>query len=189
MRIIFERQPFGELERLVTQKLVEVVKEIAKKESANEKWLRQVARLSHRSYEQMRVALLEFQDEDVFNLSPKNCVAFLQPLIQSWDIDLKSFGMDVILNQRVAPGRPKKFEYVERESETTDKEEPGLTAYLQDASLSRGATPEEIAFLRKLRFNGKKPTALYYYREIQNFRDPLHFQAPSPKLLNPLGRA
>jgi hypothetical protein len=86
--------------------------------------------------------------------------------------------MDIILNHRVAPGPPKKFAYVERESETTDKEEAGLTAFLQNASLRRDATPEEIEFLRKLRFKGKRPTALYYYREIQNLRDPLHFQAP-----------
>ena len=178
VRTIFEQQPFGELERLVTQKLLEVVKGVASKELANEKWLRQMGRLIHRSYEQMRVTILEFLDEDVFNLSPQNCVAFLQPLIQSWDIDLTTFGMDIILNHRVAPGRAKKFEYVEKEPETTDKEEPGLTAFLQNASLSRDASAEEIEFLRKLRFKGKKPTALYYYREIQNLRDPLHFQAP-----------
>ena len=52
----------------------------------------------------MRVTILEFLDEDVFNLSPQNCLAFLQPLIQSWDIDLTTFGMDIILNRRVAPG-------------------------------------------------------------------------------------
>ncbi|MGA2985396.1 MAG: helix-turn-helix transcriptional regulator [Terriglobia bacterium] len=177
-QVIFERQPFGELERFVTQKLLEVAKGVAEKELENEKWLRRVARLSHRSYEQMRATILEFLDEDVFNLSPQNCVAFLHPLIQSWDIDLTTFGMDIILNHRVAPGRPKKFEYVEKEPETTDKEEPGLTDFLQSASLSRDASAEEIEFLRKLRFKGKRPTALYYYREIQNLRDPLHFQAP-----------
>jgi hypothetical protein len=26
-------------------------------------------------------------------------------------------------------------------------------------------------------FSGKRPTALYYYRELQNLRDPLHFRA------------
>jgi transcriptional regulator with XRE-family HTH domain len=175
LAIIFEQQPFGELERLVTQKLVEVAKEVARKELANEKWLHQVARLSRRSYEQTRVNVLEFLDEDVFSLSPEHCVAFLQPLIDTWDIDLKTFGMDIILNHRVAPGRPKKFEYVERAPETTDREEPGLTEFLQSASLSRNATAEEIDFLRRLRFNGKRPTALYYYRELQNLRDPLHF--------------
>src|SRR5208283_4071830 len=144
VRIIFKQQPFGEFERLVTQKLLEVVKGVAKKELANEKWLRQVARLSDRSYEQNRVTILEFLDEDVYNLSPQNCVAFLQPLIQLWDIDLATFSMDIVLNHRVAPGGSKKFEYVEKEPETAGKEEPGFTAFLQNASLSGGATAEEI---------------------------------------------
>jgi predicted transcriptional regulator len=179
VRVIFEQQPFGEIERLVTQKLLEVAKEVARKELANEQWLRQLAQLSYHSYEQMRVDILDFLDEDVFHLSPQNCVAFLQPLIQSWDIDLKTFGMDIILNHRVAPGRARKFEFVEREPEP-EKEEPGLTEFLQTPALCRDATPDEIAFLRKLRFNGKRPTALYYYREIQNLRDPLHFLTPEP---------
>src|SRR5208337_3943389 len=55
MRIIFEQQPFGELERLVTQKLLEVIKKVAKEELNSENWLHLVARLAGRSYEQMRV--------------------------------------------------------------------------------------------------------------------------------------
>ena len=39
-------------------------------------------------------------------------------------------------------------------------------------------TEDEIAFLRRLRFNGKRPTPLYYYRELQSLRDPLHFRVP-----------
>src|ERR1019366_4350228 len=46
LRVIFEKEPFGELERLVTQKLLDVVKGVAKKELQNENWLRLVARLS-----------------------------------------------------------------------------------------------------------------------------------------------
>jgi hypothetical protein len=42
--------------------------------------------------------------------------------------------------------------------------------------LSGTATKEEIELLRKLRFNGKRPTSLYYYRELQSLRDPLHFR-------------
>jgi hypothetical protein len=49
--------------------------------------------------------------------------------------------------------------------------------FLQDKSLSGDATEEEIAFLRQLRFMGKRPTPLYYYRALQNLRDPLHFHA------------
>src|SRR2546429_3010290 len=37
VRVIFEKQPFGELERLVTQKLLDVVKRVAKDELESEK--------------------------------------------------------------------------------------------------------------------------------------------------------
>src|SRR6266480_1128407 len=46
VRAIFEQQPFGELERLVTQTLLDVVKRVAKDELENDYWLRMVARLS-----------------------------------------------------------------------------------------------------------------------------------------------
>jgi transcriptional regulator with XRE-family HTH domain len=176
LRTIFEKQPFGELERLVTQKLLEVVKRVAKEELAREPWLRQVARLSHRSYAQMRVLMLEFLDTDIFHLSGEHCVAFLDPLIESWDIDLATFGMEIVLNRRLASEPVKKFAFVERDPAPPFDEEPGLTAFLQDAALSGEATAEEIAFLRQLRFKDKRPTPLYYYRELQNLRDPLHFR-------------
>src|SRR5436309_181455 len=178
IRAIFERQPFGELERLVTQKLLDVVKRVVKEELESENWLRLVGRLSNRSYEEMRVAILEFLDSDIFDVSIENCVGFLDPLIESWDIDLATFGVEIVLNRRVAPGHPKKFEFVEKEPELAFDQEPGLTKFLQDASLSGDATEEEIEFLKKLRFKGKRPTPLYYYRELQNLRDPLHFRAP-----------
>jgi len=173
---IFEKQAFGELERLVTQKLLDVVKRVAKEELENEHWLRTVARLSNRSYDQMRVMMLEFLDTDIFNLSIEHCVAFLDPLIESWDIDLATFDMGIVLNRRLAPGPLKKFGFVEREPDQPFGEEPGLKDFLQDPSLSGDATEEEIAFLKKLRFSRKRPASLYYYRELQNLRDPLHFR-------------
>ncbi|HXQ36379.1 MAG TPA: helix-turn-helix transcriptional regulator, partial [Anaerolineales bacterium] len=136
IRAIFEKQPFGELERLVTQKLLDVVKGLAKQELENEPWLRRVARLSHQSYEQIRVIVLEFLDTNIFNLSSENCVSFFNPLIESWDIDLATFEMEIVLNRRVAPGHLKKFEFVERESGKPLDEEPGFKEFLRDTSLS-----------------------------------------------------
>jgi len=174
VRAIFEKQPFGELERLVTQKLLDVIKKVAKEELNNENWLHLVARLAGRSYEQMRVTLLEFLDTDVFNLSPENCVSFLDPLIESWDVDLTTFGMEIVLNRRIASGDPRRFEFVETGPGQSEVE-PGFKEFLNDSSLSGTATTEEIELLRNLRFNGKRPTSLYYYRELQSLRDPLHF--------------
>src|SRR6267378_750843 len=176
IRIIFEKQPFGELERLVTQKLLDVIKKVAKEELNSENWLHLVARLAGRSYEQTRVTLLEFLDTDVFSLSPENCVSFLDPLIESWDVDLTTFAMEIVLNRRIASGYSKRFEFVETEPLQREVE-PGFTEFIKDSSLSGSATKEEIDLLKKLRFNGKWPTPLYYYRELQSLRDPLHFRA------------
>jgi hypothetical protein len=74
-----------------------------------------VAQLTGRSHEQMRVTLLEFVDTDVFNLSPENCISFLDPLIESWDVDLGTFDMEIVLNRRIASGNPKRFEFVEKD--------------------------------------------------------------------------
>jgi transcriptional regulator with XRE-family HTH domain len=175
VREIFEGQPFGELERLVTQKLLDVIKKVAKEELNSENWVHLVARLSGRSYEQTRVTLLEFLDTDVFTLSPENCVSFLDPLIESWDVDLATFGMEIVLNRRIASGDPRRFEFVETGPLQPDVE-PGFTEFIKDRSLSGNATKEEIELLKKLRFNGKRPTPIYYYRELQSLRDPLHFR-------------
>jgi len=175
VRAIFEKEAFGELERLITQKLLDVVKAVAREELKREDWLRIVARESGRSYKQMRVAVLEFLDADVFNITPNSCIAFLDPLIVSWDVDLASFGLEILLNRNVAPAHLKKFEFVEAGG-PSDKE-PGLQEFLKDRSLSGDATPEEVEFLKQLRSqNGRQPTALYYYRELQNLRDALHFR-------------
>src|SRR2546428_403939 len=49
VRAIFEKEPFGELERLITQTLLEVVKVLVREELGREKSLRTVARESNRS--------------------------------------------------------------------------------------------------------------------------------------------
>ena len=178
IQAIFEKQPFGELERLVTQKLLDVVKGVAKDELESETWLHSVARLTGRSYEAMRVSILEFLDADAFNVSAESCATFLEPLVESWDIDLATFGMEIVLNRRLIPGYAKKFEFVEKEAAQTE-EEPGLREFLRQPSMTGGATIDEIEFLKGLRFSGKHPMPLYYYRELQNLRDPLHFREGS----------
>lgn len=177
IRAIFERHPFGELEQLVTQKLLDVVSRVARAELENREWLHEFAQLSGKSYEQIRVIVLEFLDTDIFNISNDNCVSFLDPLIAHWDIDPSTFDMEIALNNRLVPGQPKKFVFVEKDLDTGLEVEPGLTEFLQDAKLSGNVTRDEIEFLRRLRFEGKRPGPLYYYRELQNLRDPLHFRA------------
>src|SRR5438128_3744341 len=117
VRDIFEKQAFGELERLVTQKLLDVTRRIAKDELKNESWLRAVAKLQKRSYEEMRVATLEFLDTDMFSISPHHCSTFLDPMIESWDIDPKTLGLEIALNRRLASIGLIEFQFTEVKSD------------------------------------------------------------------------
>ena len=184
IRVIFEKHPFGELERLVTKTILDLVKRIAKEELRNALWLRTVSKLAGRSYQEMRVAALEFLDTDILDLSHDNCVTFLEPVVASWDIDLIAFELDIELNPKVSPDASRKFRFAELPRADRAAREPAFVEFLQDRSLSGSATDDEIAFLAGLRFTTGRPTAIYYYRELQSLRDPLHFRplgAGSPK--------
>ena len=169
------------MERIVTQKLFDVAKAITKKGWTNENWLRMVARANRKSHEEMRVIILDFLDTDIFSLSIQNSVYFLEPLIQSWDFDLLAFSMTVVVVSKPGERQVKRFAFVETESVEIEKEEPGLTEFLQDRVLSANITDEELEFLKALRWNGRSPNSMYYYRELQNLRDPLNFRTNAAK--------
>lgn len=179
VRDIFEKQAFGELERLVTQKLLDVTKRIAKDELKNASWMRTLGRLGNRSYEEMRAIVLKFLDTDLFNISPDHCCIFLNLLIDSWDIDLRTFGMEIALNRRLTSTQRLKFHFMEIESDGSLEEEPGFLEFLHNPAMSGDATEEEVESLRRLRFKKRRPSPLYYYRELQSLRDPLHFRESS----------
>jgi len=48
--------------------------------------------------------------------------------------------------------------------------------FLEIVGTSRDATADEIEILRRLKIKGRTPTRMYYYRELQNLRDPLNFR-------------
>jgi hypothetical protein len=98
-------------------------------------------------------------------------MSFLEALIGSWDIDLRNFEMKVALEGGIV----KRFSFTEQSLAT--EPQPGLEQFLHDASLSGDATEEEIEFLKALQFKGRNPSRIYYYRELQSLRDPLHFPA------------
>ncbi len=187
VRDIFEKQAFGELERLVTQKLLDVTKRIAREELEKENWLRSVASMRKQSYEEARSVILDFLDTDVFNISAEQCTAFLAPLIESWDIDLANFSMDVFLNGRLSPVKQVNVQFVERDD--VAEVERGFEEFVGTPELRGDATEEELEFLRSLRFKRRRPTAVYYYRELQNLRDPLHFRERLGRSLQKRGDA
>jgi len=176
LRGIFEREPFGALERLVTQTLVDVVKGQVRAELGNEDWLRMIALAGGLSYEAVRERALDFMDSDVLHVSIENCVAFLDPVIASWDIDLATFGLEVLLNRQGTTGATRRFSFRESESDMPAGNDRGFREFLRDATLSGSATESELEYLRALPLRGRVPTALFYYRELQGLRDPLHFE-------------
>jgi transcriptional regulator with XRE-family HTH domain len=178
MRDIFEKHSFGELERLIVRKLLEVVKKIAKDGLKNEVWIQTFAKLHGRSQEETRFAILELLKADVFNLSAPQCSIFLDPLIVSWDIDLNVFAMEILLNRRFTSIHLKRFHFVESDSDG-HREEPGFREFLNTPDMSADATEQELDFLRSLNLKQNSPTPLYYYRALQTLRDPLHFANPS----------
>ncbi len=178
VRDIFEKQSFGELERLVTQKLLDVTKNIVRTESSSPTWLNALAKRRDPSSEKLPAAIAEFLDTDVFNISPDQCRMFLDPLIESWDIDLKTIAMEIVLNRRLAPVELIKFQFSEVTSDR--QEEPGFQDFLRDPGLSGDIAASETQILKGLKFGTARPNALFYYRALQNLRDPLHFTKTIP---------
>ena len=72
-----------------------------------------------------------------------------------------------------------KFQFVEVESNSSLEELPGFREFVRDPAMSEDVTEEEIEFLKSLQFKHGQPTSLYYYRELQSLRDPLHFRQES----------
>ena len=119
--------------------------------------------------------MLQFLDMAVCKVTRESMCSFLDPKIDSWYIHPKAFGMAVVPNRRLTAVNLKRFEFAEQESPQPVAIEPGLEQFLKDRSLSGDVTEEEIAFLKGLKLRGKRPSPIYYYRELQNLRDPLHF--------------
>ena len=176
VRAAFEARPFGTLERLVAQTLLKVAQGIARQQLDSATWMQLAARLGGRSHEEMRVIVLEFLDTDVFQVSSENCVAFIDPLVEGWDIDLDNLRLDVILNKELAATPERTFAFTERERSEGEDSEPVLAEFLADPRLSRDVTDGEIEILRTHRFGERRPTKLYYYRAVQSLRDSLHFE-------------
>ena len=135
LRRIFEKEPFGELERLVTQTLL---------------------RTAHGSAQP---------------ISEANCISSVSSRVKSWNIDVTTFAMRIVIDQKV-----RRFEFVETGPEQPNDMQPGLQQFLKDKSLSADVTQEETEFLMSLDLKARRPSALYYYRELQSLRDPIHFR-------------
>lgn len=103
-----------------------------------------MAELDGRKARANAARIQEFLKSDPFNISEEVCPSLLSGLIESRDIDLSTFRIDIIPNRRVVSGGRKRFEFVAREPERTGGLVPGFKDFLADTNLSGGATEEEI---------------------------------------------
>jgi len=170
MRTLFEKDSFGEMERLITRTLVDVVRDEARAHARDEAWLRTIAEASEQSYAKMRVRLIDLLDNDP-TASIGDFTLFIEPLIRLWTFDTEAF----VLQVRLASGLGRTFVFGEDvQQKTTTTDPAGLRAFLRDTRLSSGVTAEEMQVLR----NASVPSgnAVYYYRILQNLRDPMNFR-------------
>jgi transcriptional regulator with XRE-family HTH domain len=172
MRAIFEKEAFGHMERLITRTLIESIREQARGHARDEKWLQSITTNSGLTYRKMRVRLIDLLDSDPA-ASVGDFSDFIEPLVRSWDFDEQRF----VLTVQLTPGSTREFRFQEAVKPERSTAEPGLRAFLRDATLSSGATQSEVEFLRGIRFaDTQHPTAIFYYRTLQNLRDPLNFK-------------
>lgn len=170
MAAIFEKDAFGALEQLITRTLIEAIRDEARAHARDESWLRSLASKAVQSYRTMRVELIDLLDSDPFG-SIGDFTPFIDPLIRSWQFDLDRFTLTVALMSGVT----RRFEFREEVEEKPTPDEAGLKAFLRDTRLSAGITPEEIGILRSIRLP-RRATGIFYYRILQNLRDPLNFK-------------
>jgi transcriptional regulator with XRE-family HTH domain len=177
VRSVFETEPFGVVERIVARSLLNEVQSVARRELDREDWLRLAAAVGGRTLEEMRVLVLEFLDAEVYDVSNESCAAFLDPLVEQWDIDLDRLRLLITLHHELVTEPVRAYSFVE-EAHPRDggrRTTAGLAAFLDDATLASGVTERETALLRAQVFSGTRPNKLYYYRALQNLRDPIHF--------------
>jgi len=169
MRTLFEKDPFGEVERLITRTLIEVVRDEARTHARDEAWLRTLAEGSGESYRNMRVRLIDLLDNDP-SASIADFAPFVEPLVFLWNFDIDAFVLEV----RLTTGTTRTFVFGEDVKQKTTDDPAGLRAFLRDERLSSGVTAEEMQILRRLRIPSAKAT--FYYRILQSLRDPLNFK-------------
>jgi len=87
----------GEIEHLIVGRLLQVAQGFVNRKLEDEVGLRMAATRDGCTYLEARMRLLEFLDADAESLTPRDCDEFLRPRITSWDLDLDTQTMRIVL--------------------------------------------------------------------------------------------
>jgi transcriptional regulator with XRE-family HTH domain len=108
-RVIARRiaRPGGaELECLIVDRLLAVAKGFARRQLEDEFGVRVAARRAGLRSAERRMQLLDFLDTTPTTVTPADIVAFVQPRLAAWDIDLETRAMRIVLRSGdPTPGR------------------------------------------------------------------------------------
>ncbi|PYO99057.1 MAG: hypothetical protein DMD61_08305 [Gemmatimonadetes bacterium] len=87
----------AELDHVIVGRLLQVAQGFVNRKLEDEVGLRMAATRDGCTYLEARMRLLEFLDADAESLTPRDCDEFLRPRITSWDIDLETHAMRIVL--------------------------------------------------------------------------------------------
>ncbi|HYT71292.1 MAG TPA: helix-turn-helix transcriptional regulator [Gemmatimonadales bacterium] len=86
-----------ELECLIVERLLEVAQGFVSRRLEDEVGMRVAATREGRSYLDARMRLLEFIDATPDSITPQDCDEFVRPRIASWDLDVDTRAMRIVL--------------------------------------------------------------------------------------------
>lgn len=87
----------AELENVIVSRLLQVAQGFVNRKLEDEVGLRMAATRDGCTYLEARMRLLEFLDADAQSVTPRDCDEFLRPRITTWDIDLETRAMKIVL--------------------------------------------------------------------------------------------
>ncbi len=104
----FAHKRYAPLAHLVVERLLEVARGFARRQLEDEVGMRVTASRDGSSFIDVRMRLLEFLDVTPESLTPEDCADFIRLRIASWDIDLETYAMRIILRSQEAAPRQKR---------------------------------------------------------------------------------
>jgi hypothetical protein len=101
-----------ELERLIAERILSVAKSFVGRQLEDEVGVRAAAKREGVEYLDMRIRMLDFLDARADTLTPAHHAHFVRPRIATWDIDVKTRAMRIVLrSQEPRPGQKRALNF------------------------------------------------------------------------------
>lgn len=107
-RRLADRTGEGSLEVLIVQRLLDVAQGFVRRQLADEVGIRVAAKREGCSHTDVRLRLIDFLDVTPGSLTVADHEVYVRPRIATWDIDLETHAMKIVLRaQDAGPRRPR----------------------------------------------------------------------------------